>query len=146
VLKSSFSVAGGHGVTYTTAQVAKAGTKPGPPVPGGALDARIDHVVFRETVSGKVTTKANMLALASRETALLERVEPSFPNIQTTDHPVLASVVYIVVALLAAAALALVPDWIRFARARRQAQQEARNRRQYTTRGSKALRRHRVRI
>jgi hypothetical protein len=145
-LQTSFTADGGNGVTYLTPQAKKSNGTQGPPVPGAQLDAQFRRVVLRETLSGAVATKANLLGLAGREITLLRRVEPTFPSIQTTELPLTASIVYIVVALLLAAGLALTPDWVRAVRARRQAQHEARMRRQYSTRGSKALRRHRVRL
>ena len=85
--------------------------------------------------------------IADAEHALLVRTEPSFSMLRTTA-PVLASVIWWVVAVLVAAAAFFVPEWAPDVLERRRATHAAkeleRARSQYRARGRRAVRRHRA--
>jgi len=141
-----FTVPGGTAVTYTTPRpVPKSGPQ-GPPVPGAAADFSFGRVVIRMTMTGPVSTRPSLVGVVDRQLTLLKRVEPNFPTLSVTSYSTIKSIVYWVIAILLIVALALVPDWVRRVRAQRRARELARQRRQVTVRGSKALKRHRVRV
>jgi hypothetical protein len=85
--------------------------------------------------------------IAEAEYALLVRGEPGFSMLRTT-FPVLASVIWWVVAALVAAATFFVPEWAPGMLQRRHASHVAkeldRARSQYRARGRRAVRRHRA--
>ena len=143
---SRFIVPGGAAVLYTTARPVPKSGPAGPPVPGAAADFSFGRVVARLTTAGPISTRSNIDALVSRESNLLKRVLPKFPPLSFTTYPATKSIVYGIVALVLIVLLALVPDWTRRVRAQRHARELARQRRQFQVRGSKALKRHRVRI
>jgi hypothetical protein len=86
-------------------------------------------------------------SLAHAEDALLVRAGPGFSMLRTTT-PVVASVVFIAIALMIAVGAFFVPEWALEAWARRRAHQEAkareRARSQFQARGRRAVRRHRA--
>jgi len=120
--------------------------------PGGyAFTAlfRLDRVVvteIMETASTTLSTSAPS-SIASAEYSQLQRAEPGFSMTRTTT-PVIATIVYWVVALLIAVAAFFVPEFamgeLGRRRARHEERERARARSEYRARGRRAVRRHRA--
>ncbi len=138
-----YVVPGGAAVLYVTPRQAP---KTGAPVPGAAADYSFGRAVVRITITGAIATKDSLDALAAKELAVIRRVEPTFPSLLTTSYSALETVIYWIVAVFLIVSIALIPDWVRRGRSRRAAHELLRQRRQFQVRGSKALKRHRVKI
>jgi hypothetical protein len=86
--------------------------------------------------------RADAIALARKENALLERSEPGFSLLQTT-RPLALSVIYGLITLLVAGLILIAPGLVRRRRGRRQARRDEQTRYEYRARGGKAMRRRR---
>jgi hypothetical protein len=110
---------------------------------------QVGRAVVVEIMKSSNTTRStsDTISITQAEHALLQRAEPSFSMLRTTT-PVVASVVFGVIALLIAAGAFFVPEWAPDALRRRRARHEAKElknaRSQYRARGRRAVRRHRA--
>lgn len=105
-------------------------------------------VVSELIVNGLKTVSTTAPAADTRaEYALLQKKEPGL-SLVTTHLPVVATIVYLIVALVLAAAAYFLPEWLVAALARRRQRREVRelerSRSQYKARGRRAVRRHRA--
>jgi hypothetical protein len=110
---------------------------------------QVDRAVVVEVLKSSDTSRSTsgVISVAQAEAALLQRAEPGFSMLRTTT-PIIASVVFGVIALLFAAGAFLAPEWAPDALNRRRARHEAKElenaRSQYRARGRRAVRRHRA--
>ncbi|MHB8681711.1 MAG: hypothetical protein ACYDA2_06420 [Acidimicrobiales bacterium] len=108
-----------------------------------------DRVVVSELVVtvGTAEVSAPVVADARAETKLLERREPGF-SFAHHHVPIVASVVFAVVALTAVAAVSFGPEavlaTVRRQRTRRHEREQRRARQQYLARGRRTVRRHKA--
>ncbi len=113
------------------------------------VDFAYGRAVVSELIVSALKTASTTAAVADTraEYALLQKREPGF-SLVTTHLPVVATIVYVIVALVLAAAAYLLPEWLVAERARRRQRRQVRelerSRSQYKARGRRAVRRHRV--
>jgi hypothetical protein len=113
-----------------------------------AVVFRMDRAVVVELMRSLGTrSTSDAISVTTAEHAVLQRAEPGFSMVRTPT-PVVASVVFWVVAILVAAAAFFVPEWAPDALSQRRARHKAKElenaRSQYRARGRRAVRRHRA--
>jgi hypothetical protein len=114
-----------------------------------AIVFQMDRAVVAEIMKSPDTTRStsDAISITQAENALLQRAEPGFSMLRTIT-PVIASVVFGVIALLFAAGAFFVPEWAPDALNRRRARHKAKElenaRSQYRARGRRTVRRHRA--
>lgn len=117
-----------------------------PAAPGNEIVFRVGRTVVQEGFSGSASNDARAIAIAKREAALVAAVVPTLPPLQIRHNPIVSSVIFIVLALVAIVGLSFVPVGVDAALRRRVAERIARADRHRRVRGAKALKSHRRRF